>query len=201
MIEEGSGAWCGYCVDGHSRLKDILANNPTSVFAGVHHNSDAMVNTASTEFNNTYATGYPYGTVDRKKYDDMDEVGMNRGEWATKAAEQLNESTPVNVSIINKNFDWAAGTVTYTVKVDFVDYAKPGDLRIGTMVVEDKVRGSKITATNTQWNQRNYYTYEYGTSAAGGPSHPLYTEPEFIIGYWHNEVVRAILQVHGVLQV
>jgi hypothetical protein len=192
LIEEGSGAWCGYCVDGHTRLKEILANNPTSVFAGVHHNSDAMVNTASTEFNNTYATGYPYGTVDRKKYDDQDEVGMNRGEWATKAAEQLNASTPVNVSIINKNFDWAAGTVTYTVKVDFVDFAKPGDLRIGTMVIEDKVRGSKISATSTQWNQRNYYTFEYGGSAAGGPDHPLYTEPEFIIGYWHNEVVRAL---------
>ncbi len=191
LIEEGSGAWCGYCVDGHYRLKGILEANPTTVFAGVHHNSDGMVNASSNDINTTYQTGYPYGMVDRKKFDDQDNVGMNRTLWAAKAAAQLNEATPVNVSIINKTFDWAAGTVTYTVKADFVDYAKPGDLRINTMVIEDKVRGPKNTPTNTQWNQTNYYSYYYGSSAAGGPSHPLFAEPQYIIGYWHNEVVRG----------
>lgn len=190
LIEEGSGAWCGYCPDGHYRLKDILANNE-NVIGVVHHNSDGMVNGESNTFNSTYATGYPYGTVDRVKFDDIDEVGMNRGEWAGKAAVQLNAPAPVNVTIIDKTFDWVSRTVSYKVKVDFVDYAKPGDLRINTMVIEDKVRGPKIGATSTQWNQRNYYSYEAGNQA-GGSGHPLFGEPAYIVGYWHNEVVRAI---------
>jgi hypothetical protein len=191
LIEEGSGAWCGYCPDGHFRMKEILNANAGNVIGVVHHNADGMINAESNTFNTTYATGYPYGTVDRMRYEDMDEVGMNRGEWDAKATSQLNGATPVNVTIMDKTFDWVTRTVSYKVKVDFVDYAKPGDLRINTMIIEDKVRGPKIGATSLQWNQRNYYSYEAGNQA-GGSSHPLFSEPAYIVGYNHNEVVRAI---------
>jgi hypothetical protein len=193
FIEEGSGAWCGYCPDGHYRLKGILEANPDKVVAVVHHNSDLMAFTASETINSRFATGYPYGMVDRVLYDDQTTVGLNRGLWAEKVTEQLSSPTPVNVSIINKNFDWATGKVTYTVKVEFVDYAKPGDIRISTFIKEDKVRGPNVEPTSSQkgWNQHNYYTYEAGYQV-GGSSHPLFTEPFNIIGYWHNEVVRNI---------
>lgn len=191
MVEEGSGAWCGYCPDGHSRLQTILEQNPGKVVAAVHHNSDGMVNANSTTINTLYATGYPYGMVDRVLYDDQAEVGMSRVAWAEKVTEQLAKPTPANISIINKNFDWAAGKVTYTVKVDFVDFAKPGDLRINTYIIEDKVRGPKLADQDMTWNQRNYYSFETGNQA-GGSSHPLFTEPAYIVGYWHNEVVRNI---------
>jgi hypothetical protein len=195
LIEEGSGAWCGYCPDGHNTLKNIIAQNADKVVSVVHHNFDLMEFDASKTINTRFATGYPYGMVDRAKFDDQDEVGLSRDVWTAKVTEQLAKPTPVNVSIINKNFDWAAGKVTYTVKVDFVDFAKPGDIRISTFIKEDKVRGPNIepdpNAGIKGWNQHNYYTFEAGYQA-GGPSHPLFTEPFNIVGYWHNEVARAI---------
>lgn len=191
LVEEGSGAWCGYCPDGHYIMKGILGENNGNVIGAVHHNADGMVNNESNTFNTTYQTGYPYGVVDRMKFEDLGTVGMNRGEWANRAATQLNQTTPVNISITERSFDWVLRKITYKVKVTFVDYAKPGDLRINTFVVEDKVRGNKIAEGNLQWTQRNYFSFEAGNQA-GGPSHPLYTEPAYIVGYFHNEVVRAI---------
>lgn len=192
LVEEGSGAWCGYCPDGHHILKTILEANPDKVIGVVHHNQDLMAFPASEAINSRVATGFPYGMVDRYMYDDQDALELDRFQWDSKVAESLTRSTPVNVSIINKNFDWAAGKVTYTVKVDFVDYAKPGDIRINTFIVENKVRGKDIEPDGQLgWNQHNYYTYEAGYQV-GGPSHPLFTEPFNIVGYWHNEVVRAM---------
>lgn len=192
LLEEGSGAWCGFCPDGHLRLKEIIAANPNKVIGVVHHNSDLMAFAASEEINTRAATGYPYGMVDRTFFDDQTDLGLDRTSWDAKVTQSLTKSTPVNVSITNKVFDWAAGKVTYTVKVDFVDYAKPGDIRINTFITEDKVRGKNIEPDGQLgWNQHNYYTYEAGYQV-GGSSHPLFTEPFNIIGYWHNEVVRAI---------
>jgi hypothetical protein len=195
LVEEGSGAWCGFCPDGHNTLKTILEQNPGKVVAVVHHNGDLMSFTESEAINTRLNNGgYPYGVVDRTVYDDQANVGMSRNAWAAKVTQQLATPTPINVSIVNKFFDWSTAKVTYDVKVDFVDFAKPGDIRINTFIIEDKVRGPNIVPGNgvRGWNQINYYSFERGTNAAGGESHPLFTEPENIIGYWHNEAVRAI---------
>jgi len=55
------------------------------------------------------------------------------------------------------------------------------------MVIEDKVRGANI---NNTWNQLNYYSSQYQTG--GVPGHPLYDKPAYMVGYFHNHVVRSI---------
>lgn len=192
MFEEGSGGWCGYCPDGHRVVRDLL-ENPT--YAGkftpvIHHNSDGMAQTESNTLNSTYATGYPTAWVDRTKFEDQATIGMSRNVWATKIAAKMNEVTPVNVAIKNKNFNVSTGQLTYDVEVNFVDHGMPGDLRIHTMIVEDEVRGPYTGSTSTTWTQHNYYSKD--DAAAGGSSHPLYNEPGYMVGYFHNHVVRAI---------
>lgn len=190
MLEEGSGAWCGYCPDGHIRLRDILDANGDKVIGVVHHNADGMTNSESDIINTAYATGYPYGMVDRVLYPDQNTVGLNRTIWASKVSSRLNATTPVNVSIQDKTFDAATRKVSYSVKVEFVDYALPGDLRVNTFIVEDKVRGPKISNTNTTWNQHNYYSKD--DAQVGGSGHELYEEPAYFFGYHHNHVVRKV---------
>jgi hypothetical protein len=97
IVEEGSGAWCGFCPDGHYRLKTILEENPGKVIGVVHHNSDGMTNTESNTINSAYTTSYPYGMVDRVKFDDKDGVGFSRDGWSDKVTEQLAKPTPVNI--------------------------------------------------------------------------------------------------------
>lgn len=190
LLEEGSGGWCGYCPDGHLRMRDILAGN-SKVVAVVHHNSDGMANTQSNTINTAYATGYPYGVVDRTLYTDQTTVGLNRGLWDAKATENLNAITPVNISIINKTYNATTRTLSYTVKADFVDNALPGDMRITSIISEDNVRGPMISPTSTTWNQHSYYSS--ADNGAGGATHELYNEPAYFYGYNHRHVAKTIL--------
>jgi len=197
FLEEGSGAWCGFCPDGHLRMRDILEANLNvngtynKVVGVVHHNADGMTNTQSDAINTAYQTGYPYGVVDRTLFSDQATVGMNRGLWATKITDRMNAVSPVNVTITGKTYDAATRKISFTVNADFVDYAKPGDLRITAIVSEDNVRGPMLTATSTTWNQHNYYSQD--DAGAGGSSHELYTEPAYFYGYLHRHVVKTIL--------
>ncbi len=192
LLEEGSGGWCGYCPDGHRVVRDMEAD-PT--FAGkmtsvIHHNNDGMAQTESNTINTAYATGYPSAWIDRTKFADQATVGTSRNVWATKVASKINDITPFNISIVNKNFNTSTGQLTYGVKVDLVDHAMPGDIRVHTMIVEEAVRGPYTGSTSTTWTQHNYYSKD--DAAAGGSSHPLYNEPGYMVGYFHNHVVRAI---------
>ncbi len=197
FLEEGSGGWCGYCPDGHLRMRDILEENLNvngtynKVVGIVHHNADGMANTQSNTINTAYSTGYPYGVVDRTLFADQATVGLNRGLWATKITDRMNTVSPVNITITDKTFDAATRKITFSVKADFVDYAKPGDIRITAIVSEDNVRGPKLSATSTTWNQHNYYSQD--DAGAGGSGHELYTEPAYFYGYLHRHVAKTIL--------
>jgi hypothetical protein len=185
LVEEGTGAWCGYCPDGHIRMKDIKTQTP-SVVAVMHHNGDGMTNTNSNTVNSAYATGYPYGMIDRTLFAGEATVGQNRGLWASRVATQANVPAPLEIKITSKTFDPATRKIDFTVEVKSVDYAK-GDIRIHAMVVENGIVG----ASNSNFNQRNYYSS--AGAAAGGMSHPLYNLADPIIGYSHEHVVRSIV--------
>lgn len=187
FVEEGSGAWCGYCPDGHYRLSEILGGTDGDKVVGVvHHNSDGMTNTNSNTINSAFATGYPYGVVDRVTFSDQTEAGLNRGIWSTKVAERLNTPTPVNVSIVERTYNASTRTVSFKVQANFVDYAA-GDLRLNAYIIENNVRGPKISATSTTWNQRNYFAEGAATNSPVLP-----TLPSYIVGYKHQHTVRAI---------
>ena len=189
LLEEGSGGWCGYCPDGHLKMSDIVAAN-NKVVAVVHHNIDGMANTQSNTINSAYATGYPYGVVDRTLFSGQTTVSLNRNLWDAKVTEALAINSPANISIINKTYNTSTRVIDYDVKVDFVDFALPGNIKLNTLIVEDNVRGPMISSTNTTWNQRNYYSS--AGSASGGSTHPFYNYPEYLYGYLHNNVVRNI---------
>lgn len=189
LVEEGSGAWCGYCPDGHYRLGLLLeeAANVGKVVGVVHHNSDGMTNTNSNTINTAFSTGYPYGVVDRVTFGDQTTTGLNRGLWAEKVTERLNAATPVNVSITERVYNAATRTVTFKVQANFVDFALPGDLRLNAYIMENNVRGPKISATSMTWNQRNYFAEGAATSSPVLP-----TLPSYIVGYKHQHTVRSI---------
>lgn len=189
LVEEGSGAWCGWCPDGHFRMHDILAASD-KVVGVIHHNSDGMTTTEGNTINSAFATNYPYGVVDRVKFADQEEPGMNRGDWANKVTERLNAPTPVNVSIVDRVYNESTRTISFKVKANFVDYTT-GDIRLNAYIVENNVRGPKISATSTTWTQLNYM------SAAGDNGNTNYQElkdlPKYMVGYKHQHAVRKVL--------
>ncbi len=179
LFEEATGAWCGYCPDGHLILKDAIDEWGDRLIPLVHHNGDAMATTESNLINSAYAGGYPDGFVDRVAFP------ANRGTWASEISNRMAINAPVEVTITVKNFNPTTRLLSYRINARFSDYWA-GDLRIGAIVSESDVRGPN---TN-QWSQANFFSKS--GSAAGGASHPLYNEKVTMEGYIHNHVTRSM---------
>lgn len=176
VIEEFSGAWCGWCPDGTVVLDQIVNSNPNKVFPVTVHDGDAM------EFSDGIRTGfnvtaYPNGQVDRYLFSGQTKVPHSRGAWTNNTTNRLNAFTPVDVSVAS-NYNSTTRAVEATVTASFVDY-EAGDLRIVLEVVEDSVVG-----TGTGYNQVNYLNSQAG--------HPYQGAGDPIIGFVHHQVLRML---------
>ncbi len=178
LIEQATGAWCGFCPDGSYVLSQILAANPTKVIGVAIHNGDGMAFANGNTVNSTYAQGYPNGYVDRVLFPDQEAVGISRGVWAAKAQKRMAELVPVEVEAQNV-YDPANRRITIDLTASFYSNAS-GDYRVNAYIVEDSVTGS-----GSGYNQVNNYNTTVG--------HPYYGAGNPIIGYNHRHVLRAML--------
>ena len=72
LIEEFTGAWCGYCPDGALRLEQIIAATPNTIGVSVHDNDQmAFTDNIRTFFS---VTSYPSGSVDRFHFKEQNEA-------------------------------------------------------------------------------------------------------------------------------
>lgn len=171
MIEEFTGAWCGFCPDGAYILDNILNSQPNAIGVSIHQ-GDAMQNTDGAVIDGFYNnSGYPSATINR--------VGesISRNNWASETNSQLSGTSPVAVSIENISYDWNTRTITCTPTFEVLS-PLTGKFRINVWIIEDDVTG-----TGTGYNQVNYYN-----STAG---HPYYQAGDPIVGYVHKHTLRG----------
>lgn len=176
LVEEFTGAWCGYCPDGALILDDILASYPNDAVGVSIHDGDGMT------FNDGIRSGfsvtaYPTGMVDRKVFAGESKEPHSRSNWKPNTISQIGSYTPANVSM-SHTYNPANREIVITVTGDFVDYAN-GDMRFVAMVVEDDVTG-----TGSAYDQVNYYNTTTG--------HPYEGAGNPIVGFVHNHVLRAL---------
>jgi hypothetical protein len=177
IVEEATGAWCGYCPDGAVKLQALMGSNHNVIGVAIH-NGDAMAFTDGNTVNDAYISGFPSGLVDRFKFDGEEAVELDRGQWAAKATERQQMPTPVKITGTNT---YDAGSRLLTVNLTARFYASiSGDYRFNCYVVEDSCSG-----TGTTWNQSNYYNTTAG--------HPMNGLGNPIIGYQHRHVLRNML--------
>jgi len=182
LMEEFTGSWCGFCPDGALILDDMITSYPGDVLGVSIHNGDGMTfsDGIQTGFN---VTAYPGGMVNRTLVSGQTKEPFTRSLWETEVINQLSSYTPVDVTLAS-TFNTTSRELTIDITADFVDFAA-GDIRFVAMVVEDGVTG-----TGSGYDQVNYYSS--AGSAAGGTSHPHYGDPDPIVGYVHNHVLRAL---------
>ena len=177
IIEDYTGAWCGYCPDGTIVLENILTTKPNTIGVGIH-NQDAMVtangNTITSFFNTSGS--YPAGCVNQLG------AAISRNNWASATNSALNAIPVAGVSLSNVTYDPIFRTLTATVNATFTMNGT-GIFRLNFFITEDSVSG-----IGSGYNQSNYYSSS--SSAAGGPSHPLYNSANPIQGYPHRDVLR-----------
>ena len=211
MLEEMTGAWCGWCVRGALAIKQLDEKYPGQVVAVAIHGPLANAEPMATAQGDSLITGkgsadgaiagYPDGWTARSgsKWD------VDPGSWidtlnGTGVVDNLvGKPTDVAVTVSGVNFDLASQTVTATVTAKFIT-AQSGDLRFNLYVVEDSIVGQD----GPYWDQHNYYWHNatYPTS----PYYNLGTEYLYqgqpdgstIPNYTFNHVFRqAVVGVWG----
>jgi len=175
VLEEFTGAWCGWCPRGPITYRDVIHPTYPNVILAALHNGDDMVTSEGNKVVSAFGAGFPTGMIDRRAIGDYP-VALSTNEWMPALNQMDQEFTPAALSIYNyywpDTYEWKIEVVA-----DFImDYT--GDLRLNCMILEDSVTG-----TGSGYNQSNYYNdrNEYEElEEAGNP----------IIGYNHNHVVR-----------
>jgi hypothetical protein len=207
LLEEFTGAWCGYCPGGALAIRDQIATEPYVVPVAIHDQAggttadDAMQIAAGDQVVGVYASGFPTAMIDRLFYFDNQAValGFDLYSGPTTTVEDTAASfrktlaaTPANVSFANLSFDSTVATNNLSVDVNatFLDSLSQGDYRLNLYLVEDSV----ITS-GAGYDQHNYYASSGDNVDPGSPlsSFPAVITNDGQPNDWsQNHVLRAM---------
>ncbi len=144
VVEDYTGAWCGYCPEGALILKDLIHNNDPNVIGIANHNADMLeVADGITLDNGFNVSSYPSGTIDRFKFSDQSTVQMSRNLWVDKTQIRVSESAIASVSFYNLVFDSTSRIFDVDVTVVFTagdPTTYPKTINLG--IVEDSIEGT-----------------------------------------------------------
>lgn len=160
LMEEFTGAWCGFCPSGYIGMKLMNERHPEDFVCVSYHNGDAM---QITENYPVSVSGFPEAYFDRNHQTDA-----YRGDTAKDMGvdetwkEECQEVTPVNVAVTAVLND-ETGDLTAEASFEFCEDVTGADYGIGYIITADGLHGS-----GTQWRQHNYYSKDYQGGAYSG---------------------------------
>lgn len=180
VIEELTGAWCGYCPNGAYYMGKAVDNNPDRVYGVAYHTGDVMsdlydgnTTTAPDDLAARYSfSGVPSGTVNRKTGTD------NYNTWESTAAAEITNTADCGLGIITKK----VADRTYTIEVHAgFNKTLTGEYDVVAYVLEDEVH------KGAAYDQHNYMDAD-ATSPWFGKGNPMSSA-----NYKHNHLLRQIL--------
>jgi len=180
LLEQHTGAWCGWCVDGTVVMDEILELYGDQVIGVKIHSGDAMeIPEQSVIARALGLGGYPTGSIDRKDFGGS--VFLSRGSWKASCESQLQKKAKAEVDCF-----YTLDKVTRIVKIQVMgNIAEAMDfpLRFNAYIAEDNVTG-----VGSGYDQKNYIS-----GRPGFEDHPYYGQPSTLYGYHHMKVVRKML--------
>jgi len=186
LIEEFTGAWCGWCPDGALQMDSIEMNLPSAVLVSIHAGPqpDMMKTATGLELTAAYLPSFPQAMIDRHRFDGETDIPLDRtnSSWQTRARERIADGSPMTLDVL-PSFDPSSRSVMATVSVNCVDYIVADDYRIHVYILEDEVSGEGLG-----WDQANYFS-----GNEQHKDHPFYLLPNPLPGYTHRRVLRGSL--------
>jgi len=164
LVEDCTGAWCGYCPRLANSLDNYKSTHPNAIVLAIHGGggTDPFKYQYYTSINSAFAvSGYPTAIVNR---------AFKWSESTSDLTAQFNKWAPLGLSIESSDNGTA---VTGKVKVKF-NVTTDQSMKIVVALVENGLVA----------NQTNYY------SPSGGASPYLYGGANPISGFVHNNVLR-----------
>ncbi|MFA6234320.1 MAG: T9SS type A sorting domain-containing protein [Bacteroidota bacterium] len=185
LVEEFTGAWCGWCPDGAVQMEKLMQAYPLAIPVAIHAGgTDAMIIPEGAALATAFTPSYPMAMIDRMHF--AGEAGVpisrTRDAWITRTGEQFTEYTPLSVSVTGICDPEAFGGYL-DVTVEFSDYAPPADYRMHCWLVLDAAKGS-----GRGWDQTNYFS-----GNASYPDHPFFNLPDPVTEYEHQNVPIQVL--------
>ncbi len=152
VIEEYTGINCGYCPDGHKRVREYEAANPGRVFGINIHAGSYAANTYTTQWGNALmnqaqVTGFPSGTINRETftyYDDyygqtVTSMALGRGQFVSCGNEILVQPSFVNVAA-QASIDATTRTMTVNVEAYYTADAETASNKLNVVLVQDSIQ-------------------------------------------------------------
>ncbi|MES2565626.1 MAG: T9SS type A sorting domain-containing protein [Bacteroidota bacterium] len=191
LLEEFTGAWCGWCPDSYTTLKSVVNTN-TNVIAASIHDNDNMSTAEGNTLIADYTTTFPSATIDQYYFSPNEKTSLPRENWNTYIAQRLAMKTPATVTVTNISYNSMTRQIDATVSTTFLGDVK-GDYRLNLYIKENNVYGPVNDNTDNQWNQHSYLFnigsspyYQMGTYL--NPSTNILNTSE----YTHQNVVNNI---------
>lgn len=204
LLEQFTGAWCGWCPDGYTTLKSIVSTN-TNVIAASIHDNDNMSTTEGNSLIADYATTFPGATIDQYYFPANEKTAINKESWNTYISQRLAMKTPATVTVTNVNYNPVTRQVDATVSSTFVGDVK-GDYRLNLYIKENNIFGPVNDTTDNQWNQHSYLFnigsspyYQMGTYL--NPTTYLLNSSEYVHQYVINNMADGAYGASGIIPV
>jgi hypothetical protein len=172
LVEEGTGAWCGWCPDGAQVIEETIephgtsTNYPRALIASFHNSHhapyapDDAMELPGDPFNSStgYITAFPMGTVDRTAVSGS--VGLDRNQWASAVGTQ-NALTPKFDVSMKSTYDTTTRLLTVAITGKALS-ALTGTWSMNVYLVEDSVSSA------TGLYQQHSYLSPAGTMSTSG---------------------------------
>lgn len=175
LLEEMTGTWCGWCVDGTVRMETMINNGNGQVIGACIHQGDPMENsTLFGYFRNTFkVNSFPSGLVSRRTSAVSKDIVMNRGEWEISATQFTKLKAAMGLAV-----DASISGNSLNVLVHVANKTKTTEkFRLKVYLLEDGL----------VYPQENYH------SGIGDSKHPFFSKPKVVTDFVHNKVVRKTL--------
>ncbi len=183
VVEDHTGAWCGWCVRGNQAAEELHALYGDQFIPLGFHNDDSMALAVQDTLRRKFGiTGYPSGLIDREtfSYDNASSTSVDPDNWADACTQLKDQTSNVGVDL-HWSID-ANGILSGTVSTTFFA-ALNTQYAINVIILEDSVSGK-----GKGWDQTNYLS-----GRKGYESHPYYYLAGSITSYYHMNVVRAVI--------
>jgi len=186
LLENFTGAWCGYCPGGHQGIENALTSlgetDAAKVIWVAHHDGDALTVSTSETIEMTFpVSGFPSGMIDRtywSAYPSIFDEGTPIYHPGSTSANLLRNalSAPafVTVNFANVNYNATTRALSVTVNGRLTGLLGTNDARLNVWLMEDGL------------------VADGGTGVGHGPSQTDYNNL-YPNGYTHNHVLRQNL--------
>ena len=159
IIEEYTGINCGYCPDGHKRVREYEAANPGRVFGINIHAGSYAANTYTTQWGNALmnqaqVTGFPSGSINREYFtyydnyyqQEITSMALGRDMFVSCGNQILAQTSFVNVAA-QASIDATTRTMTVNVEAYYTADAETASNKLNVVLVQDSIIGPQSGAS------------------------------------------------------